>query len=82
MLLAITLKPRQDRINFGDQIRRALINTVAGTGDSHHKRIDSSMFEYKYLSEVGFCSRRKADDYISAGRVYIIGVKSVLGSRV
>ena len=36
----------------------------------------------KYLSEVGFCSRRKADDYISAGRVYINGVKSVLGSKV
>ena len=36
----------------------------------------------KYLSEVGFCSRRKADEYISAGRVYINGVKSVLGSKV
>ena len=43
--LAITLKPRQDRINFGDQMGGALINTVAGTGDPHHKRIDSSMFE-------------------------------------
>ena len=36
----------------------------------------------KYLSEVGFCSRRKADEYISDGRVYINGVKSVLGSKV
>jgi len=36
----------------------------------------------KYISEVGFCSRRKADDYISAGRVYINGIKAVLGSKV
>lgn len=36
----------------------------------------------KYISEVGFCSRRKADEYISAGRVYINGNKAVLGSKV
>ena len=36
----------------------------------------------KYISEVGFCSRRKADEYISAGRVYINGIKAVLGSKV
>ena len=36
----------------------------------------------KYLSEVGFCSRRKADDYISDGRVYINGKPALLGSRV
>ncbi len=36
----------------------------------------------KYLSEVGFCSRRKADDYISDSRVYINGVPAVLGSKV
>ena len=36
----------------------------------------------KYISEVGFCSRRKADEYISAGRVYINGSKAVLGSKV
>ena len=36
----------------------------------------------KYLSEVGFCSRRKADDYISDGRVYINGEAALLGSKV
>ena len=36
----------------------------------------------KYLSEVGFCSRRKADDYISDGRVYINGKCALLGSKV
>ena len=36
----------------------------------------------KYLSEVGFCSRRKADDYISDGRVYINGQPALLGSKV
>ena len=35
-----------------------------------------------YLSEVGFCSRRKADDYISDGRVYINGQPALLGSKV
>ena len=36
----------------------------------------------KYLGEVGFCSRRKADDYISDGRVYINGKAALLGSKV
>ena len=36
----------------------------------------------RYLSEVGFCSRRKADDYISDGRVYINGKCALLGSKV
>ena len=36
----------------------------------------------KYLSEVGFCSRRKADDYISDERVYINGKLALLGSKV
>ena len=36
----------------------------------------------KYLSEVGFCSRRKADEYISLGRVYINGKVAELGSKV
>ena len=36
----------------------------------------------KYLSEVGFCSRRKADNYISNGRVYINGKPALLGSKV
>ncbi len=36
----------------------------------------------KYISEVGFCSRRKADKYISEGRVYINGKLALLGSKV
>lgn len=36
----------------------------------------------KFLSEVGFCSRRKADDLISAGRVKINGVVPEMGTKV
>ena len=36
----------------------------------------------KYLSEVGFCSRRKADNYISDGRVYVNGKPALIGSKV
>ena len=36
----------------------------------------------KFLSEVGFCSRRGADKMISQGRVYINGEIAVLGSKV
>ncbi|MBC8302590.1 MAG: pseudouridine synthase [Pelagibacterales bacterium] len=36
----------------------------------------------KFLSEVGFCSRRGADKIISQGRVFINGEIAVLGSKV
>lgn len=36
----------------------------------------------KFLSESGFCSRRKADLYINEGRVLINGVPALLGSKV
>ena len=36
----------------------------------------------KYLSEVGFCSRRKADELISEGRVTINGVVPEMGTKV
>jgi 23S rRNA pseudouridine2604 synthase len=36
----------------------------------------------KYLSEVGFCSRRKADQLIEDGRVTINGVKPEMGTKV
>lgn len=36
----------------------------------------------KYLSEAGFCSRRKADEYIEQGRVTIHGVPVKKGSYV
>lgn len=36
----------------------------------------------KYLSEVGYCSRRKADDLIEQGRVTINGVVPEMGTKV
>lgn len=36
----------------------------------------------KYLSEVGFCSRRAADQLIAAGRVTVNGQKPEMGARV
>lgn len=36
----------------------------------------------KYLSEAGYCSRRKADELIAAGRVQIDGRVAVMGDQV
>ena len=36
----------------------------------------------KYLSEAGFCSRRKADEYIAQGRVKINGKVPEMGTKV
>lgn len=36
----------------------------------------------KYISESGICSRREADKFIEAGKVYINGSKAVVGSKV
>lgn len=36
----------------------------------------------KYLSEVGFCSRRAADRLIEEGRVKINGIKAEMGTKV
>ena len=36
----------------------------------------------KYLSEVGYCSRREADKLISQGRVTLNGIKPELGTKV
>lgn len=36
----------------------------------------------KYISSTGFCSRRKADEYISSGVVTIDGIPAVTGSQV
>ncbi len=36
----------------------------------------------KYLAENGICSRRKADEHILSGRVYINGKKAILGDIV
>jgi 23S rRNA pseudouridine2604 synthase len=36
----------------------------------------------KYLAEAGCCSRRRADDLIKAGAVFINGIRAELGSRV
>lgn len=36
----------------------------------------------KYLSSAGFCSRRKADEWIAAGKVCVNGVPADMGMRV
>ncbi|MDD2487570.1 MAG: pseudouridine synthase [Candidatus Gracilibacteria bacterium] len=36
----------------------------------------------KYMSQAGICSRRKAEEYINAGDVYINGVKALIGQSV
>lgn len=36
----------------------------------------------KYLSSTGFCSRRKADEWIAAGKVFVNGVPADMGMRV
>jgi 23S rRNA pseudouridine2604 synthase len=36
----------------------------------------------KYLSETGLCSRRQADEWISAGRVEVNGLRAALGTQV
>lgn len=36
----------------------------------------------KYLSSAGFCSRRKADEWIAAGKVFVNGVPADMGMKV
>ena len=36
----------------------------------------------KYLSEIGYCSRRAADKLLEEGRITINGVKPELGTKV
>ena len=36
----------------------------------------------KYLSDIGYCSRREADRLIEAGKVYIDGIQAGLGMQV
>jgi len=36
----------------------------------------------KYLSEIGYCSRRQADRLIAAGRVYVNGKKAEMGLKI
>ena len=36
----------------------------------------------KYLSSTGFCSRRKADEWIASGKVFVNGVPADMGMRV
>lgn len=36
----------------------------------------------KYLSDIGYCSRREADRLIEAGKVYVDGAVAVLGTQV
>ncbi len=36
----------------------------------------------KFLSEVGFCSRREAEEFIKAGKIVVNGKKAILGDKV
>ncbi len=36
----------------------------------------------KFLSEVGYCSRRQAEEFIRAGRILVDGKKATLGDKV
>tara|TARA_B100001939_G_scaffold71249_1_gene59544 strand:- start:804 stop:1541 length:738 start_codon:yes stop_codon:yes gene_type:complete len=36
----------------------------------------------KYLSEIGFCSRRRADDLIEQGRIKVNGKLAVMGEKI
>ena len=36
----------------------------------------------KYLSEIGFCSRREADNLISNGRIIINNIQAELGQKI
>jgi 16S rRNA U516 pseudouridylate synthase RsuA-like enzyme len=36
----------------------------------------------KYLSHAGICSRRKAEEYIEAGRVFVNGEKAHIGQVI
>ena len=36
----------------------------------------------KYLSEIGFCSRRRADDLIEQGRVKVNGKLAIMGEKI
>ena len=44
--------------------------------------ISDSIRLNKYLSSAGFCSRRKADEWIAAGKVKVNGVTADMGMRV
>ena len=43
---------------------------------------ENSVRVNKYISSSGFCSRRKADEYVQAGLVTIDGIPAVSGSQV
>lgn len=47
-----------------------------------HMEQESAIRLNKYLTEVGFCSRREADKLIEAGKVTINGSKAQLGQKV
>ena len=50
--------------------------------DSNPASSEASVRINKYISSSGFCSRRKADEYVEAGVVTIDGVTAVSGSQV
>ena len=43
---------------------------------------DSIVRINKFLSQVGFCSRREADQFIKEGRVTINGIVAEMGAKI
>jgi 16S rRNA U516 pseudouridylate synthase RsuA-like enzyme len=37
---------------------------------------------HKYLSQAGICSRRKAEEYISEGLIFVNGQKAEIGQMI
>jgi 23S rRNA pseudouridine2604 synthase len=55
--------------------------------NSSNSKVDNSIAEdgirvNRYISSSGYCSRRKADDYVAAGLVTVDGLEAIAGTRV
>lgn len=48
----------------------------------NEKASDEQIRLNKFLSDAGFCSRREGDRLVEQGRVYINGIKAVIGQKV
>ncbi|MFL0269137.1 23S rRNA pseudouridine(2604) synthase RluF [Candidatus Clostridium radicumherbarum] len=59
------------------------INKTINKGNIiNHKEKTSEVRINKFISEMGFCSRREADKFVEQGRVTINDVKALTGSKV
>ena len=51
-------------------------------GSNDEKSSEEGIRVNRYISSSGFCSRRKADEYVAAGTVTVDGFPAVPGTRV